>query len=286
MVKDARWRIVAVAVLVTGGLAVASVATAGSPNRQFTACLAKGTLSNVAIGNRPLRACPRGDRQIAWSERGPIGATGATGATGPQGTAGAVGATGAQGPAGARGMNGVNGSSFLSSAAAPSGSCTSGDTDLELDSGEVWSCVSGSWSDTGSSLRGPQGAPGPAGAPGISGSTEYTWTIDVPAGTGTAIQQAATSIPQDSTLTFVNGSLSIGTCSGGSGSASVTVYGDGPEYMAIWSSSGSPSHTYPQVTSNGPGGLTAFVACGGSGTTPVVTGSITFLVTPPPTTYS
>jgi hypothetical protein len=41
----------------------------------------------------------------------------------------------------------------LTSDGAPTGDCTSGDTDIDLTTGEVYSCVSASWSDSDQSIK-------------------------------------------------------------------------------------------------------------------------------------
>jgi len=45
----------------------------------------------------------------------------------------------------------------LTSAAAPTGTCTSGDTDIDLANGEIYTCTATAWNDTGSSIEGPMG---------------------------------------------------------------------------------------------------------------------------------
>jgi hypothetical protein len=41
----------------------------------------------------------------------------------------------------------------LTSSGAPTGSCTSGNTDIDLTTGEVYSCVSSAWVDSGHSIK-------------------------------------------------------------------------------------------------------------------------------------
>lgn len=275
-----RWRVLAAGTLVLGGLVAAGTATANSTTREFTGCLREGVLSKVAIGTRPLRACPRGSTLIMWSS---------------------------QGVTGSRGANGLG---VATSVATPSGSCTTGDSELDLTSGEVYSCVSGSWSDSGSSLKGPQGAsgsPGPQGITGpagpqgptgatgsqgaqgpagLAGATEYAWTINIAAASSGAVPTiATTTFPKNSTLNYVSGTLSVGSCANGT-TAVVGIVGDGPNYMAVWSSpGGAPIRTYSQLTSNGVGALSVNPNCGDA-SEPSISGTIYFTVTPPVTTYN
>ncbi len=91
-------------------------------------------------------SCPSGTSAISWDQTGPQG---------PAGPAGAAGATGPAGPAG---------SSIVTSASFPPSPCmTAGDTDIDLADGEVYTCTTtgAAWTNTGSSVLGPQG---PAGA--------------------------------------------------------------------------------------------------------------------------
>lgn len=113
---------------------------------------------------------------------GPTGATGDTGPagpTGPAGATGAVGATGAQGPAGPAGAAGAG---VLTSDGSPGvgSSCTTGDTDVDYTTGEVYTCPAAEWVDSNNSIAGPAGTPGatgpqgpqgPAGPTGPAGST-------------------------------------------------------------------------------------------------------------------
>ena len=89
--------------------------TAASAQVQYTACLSKGSLVNVAIGDKPASACAVDQSQISWNAKGPQGAPGDTGPTGPigppglpglPGIQGAPGLPGAQGPAGPAGEPG------------------------------------------------------------------------------------------------------------------------------------------------------------------------------------
>ncbi|MGH3256773.1 MAG: hypothetical protein ACRDOU_15495 [Streptosporangiaceae bacterium] len=75
-----------------------------------------------------------------------------------------------QGTAGENGTNGTDGASVLTSDGAPTGSCTSGDTDIDLTSGEVYSCESTAWTDTDHSIQGPAGTNGTDGTNGTNGT--------------------------------------------------------------------------------------------------------------------
>jgi hypothetical protein len=98
-------------------------------------------------------------------------------------------------------MNGTNGTSIVTSQGVPSGNCNSGDTDVDLANGEVYTCnsdnlkqegIGGSaappWTDTGSSIEGPPGAPGAgltfttaSGTTGPSLTQAGTYSVDVEA---------------------------------------------------------------------------------------------------------
>src|SRR4051794_24173779 len=84
-----------VLLLAGAGLATAAIATGAASDHQIHACVAKKS------GAVKIKAhCGKGDRQVAWNVRGPVGARGAAGAVGPRG---------ATGPAGANGTNGTKG---------------------------------------------------------------------------------------------------------------------------------------------------------------------------------
>ncbi len=92
------------------------------------------------------------------------------------------------GPAGANGTNGTNGTngaSVVTSAGAPSGTCTSGDSDIDVSSGEVYSCHSSTWLDSGHSLIGPAGTNGSNGTNGTNGAS-VTTSSGAPSGTCTS----------------------------------------------------------------------------------------------------
>lgn len=103
------------------------------------------------------------------------------------------------------GPAGTNGTSIVTSSGAPTGSCRTGDSDVDLASGEVYSCTSGTWADTGSSIKGPAGPAGPA---------DLVNTGDLVVGLNTT-----------TTLVDENGMTLYAVCTGISGSSStMTIY--------------------------------------------------------------
>lgn len=85
----------------------------------------------------------------------------ASGAWAPTGNSlkGAAGTNGTNGTNGGPGTNGTNGASFLSGSGAPAaGTGNNGDTYVNLANGEVFQKASGTWADTGASLKGATGA--------------------------------------------------------------------------------------------------------------------------------
>ena len=78
------------------------------------------------------------------------------------------------------GQDGANGSSFLSGSGAPSGALgQNGDTYVDTSTGNVYKRAGGSWSSTGTSLKGPKGDKGDkgdAGTAGTNGSSFLTGT--------------------------------------------------------------------------------------------------------------
>jgi hypothetical protein len=104
------------------------------------------------------------------------------GPQGPKGATGSRGANGTDGTNGTNGTDGTNGSSVLTGSGVPSGSCTSGDSDVDTTAnggnpaGEVYNCVSAAWVDSGNSIRGPQG---PAGlSTGVSAGNQTHVLVD------------------------------------------------------------------------------------------------------------
>ena len=98
--------IAAVVVAATMAVTGTAIASGGTSGQQLTGCLGGGTLSHLAIGTSPTRACPAHTRRISWSEEGPVGSPGITGlrgATGAMGPAGSTGSAGQKGNTGAPG---------------------------------------------------------------------------------------------------------------------------------------------------------------------------------------
>jgi uncharacterized protein YjbI with pentapeptide repeats len=116
--------------LVIGALLTAGVtfgvteASASGPNVTYYACLKSGKLTHVGTTSP---TCAVGAVKISWNS---------------------------QGPSGTNGTNGTNGKDFLTSSSTPTGACNTGDIDLALDSDELWTCLAGVWSDTGSNVKG------------------------------------------------------------------------------------------------------------------------------------
>jgi hypothetical protein len=166
--------------LVAGGTA-AGAAIASSPvssSGVIDGCYTNAEVngSHVFVLQDQGTSCPKGTTAIEWNQTGlqgpagPAGPAGATGATGPAGPPGSAGATGAQGP---QGPAGTNGSSVVTSpGTVAGGSCTTGDTDIDLADGEVYTCTAGTWNDTGSSLQGP---------PGVFPDNTETSAVSIPA---------------------------------------------------------------------------------------------------------
>ena len=139
--------LVAVAVLLGASAAAASAtlsAHTSAAKPTYYACLKSGKLTQVG-SVKPT--CAGGSTLISWNATGPAG------------------------PSGADGSNGAN---VLTSATTPIGPCNSGDSDVALDSGEVWNCTASAWVDSGSAIRGAQGPTGPAGSVGQAGANGTT----------------------------------------------------------------------------------------------------------------
>ena len=165
------------------GAAVTAIASASTPAPSTTpasttvyyACVSKfgGILTNVNSSAAPR--CGAEGTNISWNQ------TGTAGTSGTNGTDGTNGAPGAQGPPGS------NGSSVVTSSGPPSGACTNGDTDIDLDTsqpdnGAVYTCSASAWVATGSSIEGPQGPAGTGGT-GQPPVVDATWTPTFPSST-------------------------------------------------------------------------------------------------------
>jgi hypothetical protein len=129
--------------LVGSGVVVSMATATPTPSTTYYACLSNvgGVLNKVNTKAPPK--CGVGSKNIKWSQIG---------------------------PAGTHGTNGTNGTIVVTSPGAPSGACTTGDTDIDLANGEVNSCVTSAWNDSGSSVEGPAGSPGPSTLTALQGS--------------------------------------------------------------------------------------------------------------------
>jgi hypothetical protein len=149
---------------------------------------------------------------------------------------------GLTGPVGAAGANGADGANVLTSDGSPTGDCSIGDSDIDYTTGKVWTCPSGSWSDTGHSLMGAAGTNGNNGTNGVSTLTsggsptgscntgdsdiDYTtgevWTC--PSGswsdTGHSLMGAAGT---NGTSTIVSNGSPTGSCNNGDGDIDYTT---------------------------------------------------------------
>jgi hypothetical protein len=133
-----------------------------------------GGVTSSLLGTRTGPQGPQGEQGPAGMT-GATGATGLTGATGATGLTGATGATGPAGPAGADGANGADGadgSVWWNGPGAPDSSLgVDGDFYLDLNNGDVYNRISGSWTLVANiqGPDGPQGEQGPAGPQGDTG---------------------------------------------------------------------------------------------------------------------
>ena len=154
----------AIAVVVAAGFGYAAVA---ADNQTYTGCLQSGTLINVAIGETPLRACPKSSTQITWSQ------------TGPPGTPGTAG---------------TNGVSVTSATEAAGANCASGGSKFTAANGVTFAC---------NGAKGDKGDVGPAGSAAVyrnyggplqsiaEGTTQTVASLTLPTGTYTLTATAA-----------------------------------------------------------------------------------------------
>jgi Collagen triple helix repeat (20 copies) len=170
--------------LVAGGTAAGAALAAGPVDGSG---VIHGCWTNAAVNGTHVfvlqdagTTCPKGTTAISWNQTGPTGPAGPGGAAGPAGPVGPAGPAGPAGAAGPTGSAGANGSSIVTSPGAPSGACTTGDSDIDLANGEVYTCTALAWTDTGSSIQGSQGPQGPQGPSGSSnvdsGVLEVKWS--------------------------------------------------------------------------------------------------------------
>jgi len=154
---------VAAAALMAGGTAFGAVSSIPDSAGVVHGCYDSG--GNVKVIDASVTAsCPKGYSSLDWNQTGPAGKNGKDGTDGTNGT------------------NATNGSSVVTSAGVPASPCNLGDTDVDLATGEVYTCVAGSiasagsgagagkagppgnaWADAGSSILGQPGPQGPAG---------------------------------------------------------------------------------------------------------------------------
>ena len=148
--------------LLFGGIAFGvTTAFAGGTSIAYYACLTNsGHLSKVGTSPPTCRAA---FHQISWNSQG------------------------------------TNGSNVFTSGGTPYGTCTTGDTDIALNTDEVYSCQGGTWTDTGSNIKGTTGPAGPTGPQGPTGDT------------GTQGAQGPTGLGFDFTETATAPSLAAGT---------------------------------------------------------------------------
>lgn len=103
---------------------------------------------------------PKGDTGLQGpkGDPGPAGTNGADGADGAQGPEGPQGPTGATGATGAPGLDGVSMHSGTGAPTAPGNEI--GDSFVDGTTGHIWQWNGTTWTDTGNSLKGPQGDAG------------------------------------------------------------------------------------------------------------------------------
>lgn len=102
--------VVGLAVLATGGAALASTATGTTTTAQIKACYLPGSNpSALKVLYKAGTTCPKGDQTLVWNTTGPQGKQGKQGPAGPRGATGATGKTGPQGPQGPQGAQGPQG---------------------------------------------------------------------------------------------------------------------------------------------------------------------------------
>ena len=102
---------VALAVLATGGVAVASDSVAGgtTATKTIRGCCQPGTsIAALQVVTRLHSSCPKGDKRLTWNKVGPQGPQGIQGEQGPQGIQGEQGPQGIQGGQGPQGPAGIS----------------------------------------------------------------------------------------------------------------------------------------------------------------------------------
>jgi hypothetical protein len=226
-----------IGLLAAGGLAAALVAGGGTALAASTSPISgtgviTGCYTNAAVnGSHAVvlqnggTSCPQGTSAITWDQTGPAGPTGPAGATGATGAAGSAGATGAQGTNGTNGSNGANGTSIVTSPGFPPSPCVTGDSDVDLADGEVYTCTASAWVDTDASIEGPAGPQGPAGAQGPAGPQG-------PAGTGSSPDIDYGSVSTVGSAS-ASGCVNLGDYGPDAGTIQVTNYAGGCEISGL-----------------------------------------------------
>lgn len=150
----------------------------------FYACEAPTTIGSITVGSVDVNSITQ-DNSLDCSSDTDFTARVQWSVTGPQGNPGPKGDTGLTGPAGMPGTNGndgkdgapgTNGSNVSTSDSAPTGACITGDTDVDLSTGEVWSCVNLAWQDTNHTIKGDKGDTGNTGPVGPVGPSGIPFT--------------------------------------------------------------------------------------------------------------
>jgi Collagen triple helix repeat (20 copies) len=196
----------AIALTVGGGTAYATIAASPVSSGVITGCYTNAEVngSHVFVLQDAGTTCPKGSTAISWSQTGPAGPAGAAGAIGPAGPAGVIGAAGPagptgpagatgatgltgaagpQGPIGLTGAAGAAGASILTTVGPPPSPCTSGDTDIDITTGNVYTCPGATWTPSGYSIAGPVGATGATGPQGPAGPAGGSGGLDSVIGT-------------------------------------------------------------------------------------------------------
>jgi hypothetical protein len=166
----------AVAIVVAAGFGYAAVA---ADNRTYTGCLQSGTLTNIAIGATPMKACAKNATEISWSQTGPPGTPGTNG------------------------INGTNGVSVTSATEAAGANCADGGSKFTAANANVTYACNGAKGDKGDQgIQGEKGDPG-ASAKSLAGVPCDTGSIDRPDGETTVAVAPTTGVI---TLTCVSAS--------------------------------------------------------------------------------
>jgi hypothetical protein len=205
--------------LAAGALAAVAVVVAASygyaavtaTNQTYTGCLQGGSITNVAIGSAPTKACPNNAVQISWSQTGPQGLPGQNGAPGAPGVSvssateppgvncaqggskftaangvtyacnGTKGDKGDPGANGTNGTNGTNGVSVTSAAELPGANCADGGSKFTAANGVTYAC---------NGAKGDKGDPGADGKDGKDGTSLIGSACSLPSGAPGTVQMS------------------------------------------------------------------------------------------------